>query len=72
MFNNTITVAHVLPRLEPKLRSIKTLTGIDGDLEDILAAEIVKRKDAPKTARSAAAESDELLAENEEDDDDDE
>jgi hypothetical protein len=73
MFNNTITVAHVLPRLEPKLRSIKTLTGIDGDLEDILAAEIVKRKGKSAIAQSVSAETDELPpAEEEEDDDDDE
>jgi len=73
MFNNTITVAHVLPRLEPKLRSIKTLTGIEGDLEDILAAEIVKRKDKSAIAQSVSAETDELPpAEEEEDDDDDE
>ena len=71
MFDNTITVAHVLPRLEPKLRSIKTLTGIEGDLEDILAAEIIKRKDAPRKGKSAVAESDELLVEEESDDDED-
>ncbi len=77
MFKGTMPVQHVLPRLEPKLRSIKTLTGIDGDLEDILAAEIVKNKGkntgAHTTSESVAAEQEDFIVDDApEDDEDDE
>ena len=73
MFKGTMPVQHVLPRLEPKLRSIKTLTGIDGDLEDILAEEIRKTKGSRPSAvhaESVVAEQEDFLVDEDKDDDD--
>lgn len=74
LFDDSIEVEHVLPKLAPKLRSIKTLTGIQGDLEDIVEQAIVKEAKTVKpklTQADLSFESEDLLVDEAGDDDDD-
>jgi len=71
MFKDTLPVQHVLPRLLPKLRSIKILTGIEGDLEDVMATGIRKGHKAEIIKESKEAVQDGIITDEDDGDDDD-
>lgn len=71
MFKDTLPVQHVLPRLLPKLRSIKILTGIEGDLEDVMATGIRKGHKAEIIKESKEVVQDGIITDEDDGDDDD-